>query len=183
MKKIFFISGLIFATTVAAFASDASPKYVEKQGRYCYVPEDCFGSFIPAEGAAQANCGESYISPIMCAMLDLYNMHINPKYPDPTDPFEHPLIQGNTREHAREIALSLITENKNNAVNDCFQSHGSCATPLWIAARIGDVELVKLILAQGGDKNTVVGDIRRGKNILQQMEKFSTEVRDALSSN
>lgn len=108
MKKIFFISGLIFATTVAAFASDASPKYVEKQGHYCYVPEDCFGSFIPAEGTAQANCRESYISPIMCAMLDLYNMHINPKYPDPTDPFEHPLIQGNTREHAREIALSLL---------------------------------------------------------------------------
>ena len=183
MKKILFISGLILATTVAAFASDASPKYVEKQGLYCYVPEDCFGSFIPAEGTTQANGGESYISPIMCAMLDLYNMHINPKYPDPTDPFEHPLIQGNTRERAREIAISLISENKNNAVNDCFQAHGSCATPLWIAARIGDVELVKLILDRGGDKNTVVGVIRQGKNILQQMEKFSTEVREALSTN
>ena len=183
MKKILFIAGLILATSVAAFASDSSPKYIEKQGLYCYVPEDCFGSFIPAEGTTQANCGESYTSPIMCAMLDLYNMHINPRYPDPTDPFEHPLIQGNTRERAREIAISLISENKNNAVNDCFQAHGRCATPLWIASCIGDVELVKLILERGGDKNTVVGVIRQGQNILQKMEKFSTEVREALSTN
>ena len=136
--------------------------------------------FLPANEASCDSSRESYISPIMCAMMDLYNMHINPKYPDPTDPFEHPLIQGNTRERAREIAISLISENKNHAVNDSFQAHGGCATPLYLAARIGDVELVKLILERGADKYMVVGPIRQGKNILQQMEKFSTEVRKAL---
>lgn len=180
MKKNFAIFGLMLAITTAGFASDATPQYVEKQGYLCYVPEDCFGSFIPAEGAARANNSETYISPIMCAMLDLYNMHINPRYPDPEDPFEHPLIHGNTRERARGIAVSLISENKNNAVNDCFQSHGNCSTPLWLAACIGDVELVKLILERGGDKNTIVGAIRRGQHILQQMERFTPEVREAL---
>ena len=180
MKKSFFISALFFSTAMELFAGDATPKYVEKQGHMCYVPEDCFGTFLPAQAETRKNNHESYISPIMCAMLDLYNMHINPRYPDPEDPFEHPLIQGNTREQARQIAVSLISENKNNAVNDCFQAHGGSATPLYIAARINDVELVKLILAQGADKYKVVGDIRRGQNILQQMEKFSTAVREAL---
>lgn len=182
MKKTFTVLCFSLATAVTASASDSSPEYVDKQGYMCYVPEDCFGTFIPASSAHREQLSSPYISPIMCAMLDLYNMHINPKHPDPEDPFDYPLIQGNSRERARNIAVSLIIENKNNAVNDSFQCHGKCSTPLFLAACMGDEELVKLILQKGGDRSMVVGEIKQGFNILQQLEKFSSSISKLLTN-
>lgn len=182
MKNTFIILCFLLGIPVTALASDSAPKYVDKEGYMCYVPEDCFGTFIPANSANRETYNGSYISPIMCAMLDLYNMHINPKHPNPEDPFDYPLIRGNSRESARDIVISLITENKDNAVNDSFQAHGRCSTPLFLAACIGDEELVKLILQKGGDRNMVVGEIKQGFNILQQLEKFSSSIRKILTN-
>ena len=177
MEKAFIISCLLLCFAPLISASDSSPNYVEKQGYMCYIPEDCFGTFIPADGTHNDRV---YISPIMCAMLDLYNMHIDPNYPNPEDPFEHPLIRGNSRERARDIAVSLIIENKDGAVNDSFRAHGSCSTPLYLAACMGDEELVKLILAKGGDKNMIVGKIKQGLSIIQQSDQFSSPIRELL---
>ena len=177
MEKAFIISCLLLCFAPLISASDSSPNYVEKQGYMCYIPEDCFGTFIPAD---DTHNDRVYISPIMCAMLDLYNMHIDPNYPNPEDPFEHPLIRGNSRERARDIAVSLIIENKDGAVNDSFRAHGSCSTPLYLAACMGDEELVKLILAKGGDKNMIVGKIKQGLSIIQQSDQFSSPIRELL---
>ena len=182
MKNLFIIPCLLFAITEIALASDSSPEYVDKQGYMCYVPEDCFGAFVPANATNGETHNGKYISPIMCAMLDLYNMHINPKHPNPEDPFDYPLIRGNSRENARNIAISLISENKDNAVNDSFRAHGTCSTPLFLAACIGDEELVRLILQKGGDRNIVVGEIKQGRTILQQLNKFPAHIRAVLEN-
>ena len=178
MKKSFIITCLLWGLAPLISAGDASPKYVEKQGYMCYVPEDCFGAFIPANGVS--NDHGAYISPVMCAMLDLYNMHIDPKHPNPEDPFDHPLIRDNSRETARNIAVSLIIENKDGAVNDSYRAHGSCSTPLYLAACMGDVELVKLILEKGGDKSMIVGKINQGLSVLQQLDRFSSPIKELL---
>jgi len=180
MKTAFVTFSLFLCIVADALASDSSPEYIEKQGYMCIVPEDCFGVFIPARRSNNDKDSNKYISPIMCAMLDLYNMNNNPKYPNPEDPFEHTLIRGNSRESARNIAKSLISENRDNSINDSFQAHGTCSTPLFLAACIGDEELVKLILERGGDKKMVVGSIKQGLNILQQLERFPASIRELL---
>ena len=177
--KTLLLTCLALAFTQTAFAGDANPKYAERQGYMCIVPEDCFGHFCPGDPNKDAH---RYISPLMCAMFDLFAMHNDPKFPDPNDPFEHPCIRGNTREKARDIAIALIRENKDNAVNDCYRGHGYCSTPLFLAARIGDKELVELILQKGGDPRTVVWAEREGRNILQQLEKYPEEIREILTN-
>ena len=53
----------------------------------------------------------------------------------------------------RARALQLISENKNDCVNDCAGHDGIEYTPLYVACQLQDAELVQAMLTQGADAN------------------------------
>ncbi|OZJ02416.1 hypothetical protein BZG36_04761 [Bifiguratus adelaidae] len=89
-----------------------------------------------------------------------------PKSNNPAIPFGHTLIHAAVSFRYHKLLHLILTAGGNPNAASLAVKEDSCVTPLYLAARNADIDVIRLLMSWGGDLFTATGGSKKSKSIL-----------------